>query len=330
MAKNKNIELYLAKYSEWMLTRGWSERTQESYKSNVRFFLDYLINETSVQNLNEIDSKILSGFQTFLYHYESRQRRHASSRAGTGETGKRLALSSQHTKLVSVRSFFHFLYETDVLLFNPSAALHLPKKRKSLPKGVMSEKQVEKLLNQPDLSTALGFRDGTILETLYSSGIRNSELRSLAVYDVDLNLLQLAIRKGKNAKDRVVPLGEIAADYIHEYLVSARPKLNRSSAMADASNELLFISKNGLQITKANLIWIIAKYVKEAGLKQNFTPHSLRHSCATHMLRAGADIRYIQEMLGHASVATTQIYTKVEVTDLRAMHRQCHPREKVN
>jgi len=313
MAKNKNFELYLAKYSEWMLSRGWSERTQESYKSNIRFFLDYLINETSTENLNEIDSKILSGFQTFLYHSETKQ-------------GKRLALSSQHTKLVSVRSFFHFLYETDVLLFDPSAALHLPKKRKSLPKGVMSEKQVEKLLNQPDLSTALGYRDRTILETLYSTGIRNTELRNLNIYDVDFNLLQTNIIKGKNAKDRVVPLGEIAADYIHEYLISARPKLNRRSDIA--SNELLFISKNGLQITKANLIWIIAKYVKEADLKQNFTPHSLRHSCATHMLRAGADIRYIQEMLGHASVATTQIYTKVEVTDLRAMHRKCHPREK--
>ncbi len=313
MGKNKNFELYLAKYEEWMLTRGWSERTRESYKSNIRFFLDYLINETSVQNLNEIDSKILSGFQTFLYHSETKQ-------------GKRLALSSQHTKLVSVRSFFHFLYETDVLLFDPSAALHLPKKRKSLPKGVMSEKQVEKLLNQPDLSTALGFRDRTILETLYSTGIRNTELRNLNIYDVDFNQLQTNIIKGKNAKDRVVPLGEIAADYIHEYLISARPKLNHRSAIV--SNELLFISKNGLQITKANLIWIIAKYVKEADLKQNYTPHSLRHSCATHMLRAGADIRYIQEMLGHASVATTQIYTKVEVTDLRAMHRQCHPRER--
>jgi len=315
MEKNKNFDLYLAKYNEWMLSRGWSERTQESYKSNIRFFLDYLINETSAENLNEIDSKILSGFQTYLYHSETKQ-------------GKRLALSSQHTKLVSVRSFFHFLYETDVLLFDPSAALHLPKKRKSLPKGVMSEKQVEKLLNQPDLSTALGFRDRTILETLYSTGIRNSELRSLNIYDVDFNQLQTNIIKGKNAKDRVVPLGEIAADYIHEYLISARPKLNRRFAMADASNELLFISKNGLQITKANLIWIIAKYVEQAALNGRFTPHSLRHSCATHMLRAGADIRYIQEMLGHASVATTQIYTKVEVTDLRAMHRQCHPREK--
>ncbi len=319
MAKNKNFDLYLAKYSEWMLSRGWSERTQESYKSNIRFFLDYLINETSVENLNEIDAKILSGFQTFLYHSETKQ-------------GKRLALSSQHTKLVSVRSFFHFLYETDILLFDPSAALHLPKKRRSLPKGVMSEKQVEKLLNQPDLSTALGFRDRTILETLYSTGIRNSELRSLNIYDVDFNQLQTNIIKGKNAKDRVVPLGESAADYIHEYIISARPKLNASSRKRDLQpdNELLFISKNGLQITKANLIWIIAKYVEQAALNGRFTPHSLRHSCATHMLRHGADIRYIQEMLGHASVATTQIYTKVEVTDLRAMHRQCNTREKVN
>jgi integrase/recombinase XerD len=197
MEKNKNFDLYLAKYNEWMLVRGWSVRTQESYQSNVRFFLDYLINETSARNLNEIDGKTLSGFQNFLYHTETRQ-------------GRRLALSSQHTKLVSVRSFFHFLYETDVLLFDPSAALNLPKKRRGLPKGVMSEHQVELLLQQPDINTTLGFRDRAILEVLYSSGIRNTELRNLAVYDVDLQQLQLTVRKGKNAKDRIVPLGEIS------------------------------------------------------------------------------------------------------------------------
>ncbi len=304
------FELYAAKYSEWMQTLGWSERTQESYKSNVRFFLEYLSGETSIETLNGIDGKTLSGFQTFLYHSETKQ-------------GKRLALSSQHNKLVSVRSFFHWLYESGVLLFDLSAALNLPKKRRGLPKGVMSEKQVEQLLEQPDVLTPLGFRDRTILEVLYSSGIRNTELRNLAVYDVDLKQLQLMVRKGKNAKDRVVPIGEIAADFIHEYLISARLKLIRQET------EKLFISKNGLQITKANLIWMFEKYVKKAQLEAHFTPHSLRHSCATHMLRAGADIRYIQEMLGHASVATTQLYTKVEVADLRAVHRQCHPREKL-
>ncbi len=308
MEKNKSFDLYAAKYCEWMQALGWSERTQESYNGNVHFFLNYLINQTSVENLNGIDGKTLSGFQTFLYHSETKQ-------------GKRLALSSQHNKLVSVRSFFHWLYESGVLLYDLSAALNLPKKQRGLPKGVMSEKEVVNLLGQPDINRPLGFRDRTILEVLYSSGIRNTELRNLAVYDVDLKQLQLMVRQGKNAKDRVVPLGEIAADFIHEYLISARPKLIRQET------EKLFISKNGLQITKANLVWIFNKYAKQADLNGLFTPHSLRHSCATHMLRAGADIRYIQELLGHASVATTQLYTKVEVADLRAMHRQCHPRE---
>ncbi len=306
---NKNYSLQLAKYCEWMSVCGWSERTQESYKSYIRFFLNYLVNETDIKKINEIDSKTLSGFQTFLYHSETKQ-------------GKRLALSSQHNKLVSVRSFFHWLYESGVLLFDLSAALNLPKKRRGLPKGVMSEKQVEKLLGQPEISTLLGLRDRTILEVLYSSGIRNSELRNLAVYDVDLQQLQLTVRKGKNAKDRVVPIGEIAADFIHEYLLSVWTKLTKQET------EKLFISKNGLPLTIANLIWMFSKYAKKAMLEGHFTPHSLRHSCATHMLKHGADIRYIQELLGHASVATTQLYTKVEVADLRAVHRQCHPREK--
>jgi len=306
---SKNLEIYQAKFTEWMQVKGWSERTLESYRSNVAFFINFLLAETSVENLLDIDAKILSGFQTFLFHTETKR-------------GKRLSLSSQHTKLVAVRSFFRFLFETDALLFDPSVVLNLPKKRKNLPKGVMSEQQIEKLLQQPDTNTTLGLRDRAILETLYSGGIRNSELRNLNIYDVDFNQLQLSIIKGKNAKGRVVPLGEIAADFIKEYLITARPQL------AAENINLLFVSKNGLQLTKANLIWTFEKYVKQASLEAHFTPHSLRHSCATHMLRHGADIRYIQEMLGHASVATTQIYTKVEVSDLRAIHRQCHPRER--
>jgi integrase/recombinase XerD len=306
---NTHFEIYLARFIEWIKAQGWSERTLESYTADIRSFIDYIVNETTAKFLPEIDAKVLTAFQTWLYHKESKR-------------GKRLSLSSQHTKLVAVRTFFRFLYENDLIITNPSVALSLPKKRKSLPKGVLSEQQIEKLLEQPDTADPIGFRDRTILEVLYATGIRNSELRSLCVYDIDLKELQITVRKGKNAKDRVLPLGEIAADYLAEYFLTVRPKLN-----INETNQLLFISKNGRKITQANLVWIITKYVKKASLKGNITPHSLRHSCATHMLRHGADLRYVQEMLGHSSVATTQIYTRVEVGDLKAIHRRCHPRE---
>jgi integrase/recombinase XerD len=310
---NTHFEIYLVRFIEWMKVKGWSQRTLESYTADIRSFIDYIVTETTAKSLMEIDAKVLTAFQTWLYHKESKR-------------GKRLSLSSQHTKLVAVRTFFRFLYENDLIITNPAVILTLPKKRKSLPKGVLSEQQIEKLLEQPDTADPIGFRDRTILEVLYATGIRNSELRSLCVYDIDLKELQITIRKGKNAKDRMLPLGEIAADYLAEYLLTVRPKLN-----INESNQLLFISKNGRKITQANLVWIISKYVKKASLKGHITPHSLRHSCATHMLKHGADLRYVQEMLGHSSVATTQIYTRVEVGDLKAIHRRCHPREiKIN
>lgn len=304
------FNLYLAKFVEWMQAQNWSPRTIESYESNVRFFYDFLQSETSVNVLQDIDSKLLYSYQQFIYNQEQR-------------SGKRLSLSTQHTRLVAVRSFFGYLHHTGVLLLDPSTDLVLPKKPKHLPKGVMSEQQVAALLEQPDTGTTLGFRDRTLIETLYATGIRNTELRNLALYDLELPNLRLTIRQGKNAKDRVVPLGEIAADYLKEYLETERPKLS-----TNPKQQLVFISKSGKQITLANLVWIIRKYAKKAGIGSQFTPHSLRHSCATHMLRGGADLRYVQEMLGHASVETTQIYTQVEVKDLAEMHRRFHPRER--
>jgi integrase/recombinase XerD len=309
---NTHFEIYLARFIEWMKAKGWSERTVSTYTADVRFFIDYLTEEAALTTLPDIDAKTFSQYQTYLYHYKSKQ--------GKKE---RLALISQHNRLVSLRSFFHFLYMTDVLTIDLSVYINLPKKRKGLPKGILSEKQVQKLLEVPNKNTLLGFRDRTVLEVLYATGIRNSELRNLMVYDIDLPQLQLTITKGKNAKDRIVPIGEIAAGYLMEYLQIIRPRLVNNN-----DNQLLFISKNGKQITQANLVWLLHKYVKKAKLNINVTPHSLRHSCATHMLKHGADLRYIQEMLGHASVATTQIYTRVEAGDLKRVYRRYHPRER--
>ena len=160
-----------------------------------------------------------------------------------------------------------------------------------------------------------------MLELLYASGIRNTELRNLSIQDIDLEQLQITIRKGKYHKDRVIPMGEVAAYWIERYLKNGRLKL-----FSHLSGNILFISKSGKRITRGNLIWIVAKTARKAGLPDPVTPHSLRHTCATHMLKHGADIRYIQEHLGHASVATTQIYTRVMINDLQQIFMQTHPR----
>jgi integrase/recombinase XerD len=165
-----------------------------------------------------------------------------------------------------------------------------------------------------------------MLEVLYSTGMRNAELRALAVYDLDLDRGLVRINQGKNAKDRVVPLGEVACTYLREYLAEARPRL--LSAHKRDSEPTLFVSKNGRPLRALGVIYPIRKYAKKAGIEQTVTPHTLRHTFATHLLQGRADIRHIQAMLGHTSVATTQIYTRVEVTDLKAVHRRCHPRER--
>jgi integrase/recombinase XerD len=225
-----------------------------------------------------------------------------------------------------VRSFFRYLVKSDVLLYDPAASLELPKRKGILPRSVLSKKEMARLLAAPDATTPLGLRDRAMLEVLYSTGIRNAELRALQLYDLDLDRGLLRINDGKNAKDRVVPLGEVACAFLREYLAEARPKL--LSVRGGAGEAKVFLSKNGRPLLPLGVIVPIHKHAKAAGIERPVTPHTLRHTFATHLLAGRADIRHIQAMLGHTSVATTQIYTRVEVTDLKAVHHRCHPREK--
>jgi integrase/recombinase XerD len=159
------------------------------------------------------------------------------------------------------------------------------------------------------------------LEVFYSTGIRASELCNLRLNDIDLVRGELRVNQGKNAKDRVVPLGDIACDYLVAYLQIARPKLM-------PQDQTLFVTYHGKRFWYTGVSALVAGYAKKAGIKKQIACHSLRHTCATHLLHGKADIRYIQEMLGHTSLATTQRYTKVEITDLKKVHHRCHPREQ--
>jgi integrase/recombinase XerD len=331
------FEKYLYQFNLWMKSRAWSSRTIYDYHGYVKKFIEYLNKETEITCLVDIDSKIIIGYQNYIYQYKTK-------------SGKPLSFSSQANRLSALKAFFRFLYDTNMIIYNPAISINLPRRGKKLPKGIMSEKEVMLLLEQPDLNDPIGFRDRTILELLYATGIRNSELRNLAIYDLDLAEAKLTIYQGKHAKDRVLPIGQIAADYLKEYLLTIRPKLacddnrdiikrsSKGQGPQEEDQRYLFLSKNGRQITAGNLIWIFEKYSKKAGLchghpssgEKQFTPHSLRHSCATHMLKHGADIRYIQELLGHACIATTQIYTRVEPTNLQEVHRRFHPRERLD
>jgi integrase/recombinase XerD len=303
------FDLLLQRFLERMRVEGFSPKTLDSYRSHLGFFLSYLDEQTDVRQITAVTPEILHAYQVWLYGSDSR--------------GRGLSIATQAARLSSVRAFFRHLQKTDVLLYDPAAGLSLPKRKGILPRSVLTKKEVAKLLAAPDTTTPLGLRDRAMLEVLYSTGIRNAELRALQVYDLDLDRGLLRINEGKNAKDRVVPLGEVAGSVLTRYLSEARPKLLKSQGEA-----VLFLSKNGKPLQPLGVIYPLRKYAKQVGIERAVTPHSMRHTFATHMLRGRADIRHIQAMLGHASVATTQIYTRVEVTDLKAVHRRCHPREK--
>lgn len=303
------LKLLLARFKEHLEMENYSAKTISDYLNQLQFFLRYL-QKANMEELSQIDKENIHQYQLYLYNNQAK--------------GKSLSLETQYARLVPLKTFFRWLVKRGYFLYDPTTQLELPKRKKNLPKGIMTRIEINRILAQPDPETSLGLRDKAILELLYSTGIRNSELRNLTIYDVDTNHGELRINQGKGRKDRIIPLGEIAAKYLETYLQNSRPKLVKEKK----EHNLLFVSKNGQKLTLANLLWLIAKYTNQAKITKHITAHSFRHTCATHMLRGKSNLRYIQELLGHSSIATTQIYTRVEVSDLKREHKRCHPREK--
>ncbi len=293
---------------------GWSPRTLESYRSHLARFLTFLETEADITDIATVTPETLHAYQLHLYGW-------------VGEKGRGLSLATQSARLSVVRTFFRFLVKTDILRYNPAAGIELPRRRKRLPRSMLSKKEMAGLLTAPSLRTPLGLRDRAMIEVLYSTGMRNAELRSLQVGDVDLERGVVRINEGKNRRDRVVPLGAAACAAVRQYLLTARSRF--LAVRNNGFEPTLFLSKNGRPLLALGVIYPIRKYARLAGIERTVTPHSLRHTFATHLLQGRADIRHIQAMLGHASVATTQLYTRVEVTDLKEVHRRCHPRERM-
>ncbi len=221
--------------------------------------------------------------------------------------------------LSSLKSFFKYLVEEGLILENPMATLETPKIWRKLP-GTLSLNEVESLLNQPDVETPLGHRDKTMLEVLYATGLRVSELISLKLNDLNLEVGYLR-SLGKGGKERVVPLGEVAQSYVKAYLEQTRPGFLKGK-----SHPALFISRRKNSMTRQAFWKIVKQYVRKAGISIPVSPHTLRHAFATHLLERGADLRSVQQMLGHSDISTTQIYTHVVQKRMREVFDECHPR----
>lgn len=246
-------------------------------------------------------------------------------RAGKTPASKRLSPASVARMLVSLRAFFRFLVREGRLKEDPAANVGSPRQPRSLPKAIPLE-DVERLLELP-ADDLLGRRDRAILESLYGTGVRISELAALDVDDVDIDDGAVLVRSGKGSKGRMVPIGRTARKAIGDYLTRTRPDLGRR-ATTRASAGALFLNARGGRLSRQGCWKILKGYARAAGLEGRVSPHTLRHSFATHMLDRGADIRVVQELLGHASLATTQVYTLVSDRRLREVYLTSHPRAR--
>jgi integrase/recombinase XerD len=259
-----------------------------------------------VSRPQEVTKPILERYQRHLFHARVRD--------------KPLSAWTQKARLNPLKSYFKWLTKQNVLLFNPASELEMPKVVSTLPKHILSADEVESVMALADVNDTLGLRDRAILEVLYSTGIRRCELIALNVFDLDARRGTLLIRHGKGQKSRVVPIGERACAWVEKYLAEVRPEL-----VCGIDEGILFLTHAGESLTPVRLTQMVRRRVLAAGLGKKGSCHLFRHTAATLMLEGGADIRFIQALLGHASVATTQIYTQVSIKKLQAVHRATHP-----
>ena len=296
---------YLLQYNETMAVRGYAEATLHRRESDIRRFIGWC-DERSITRPQDVTKPILERYQTHLYYYRQ-------------ANGEPLSPTSQNHYLTSVRQFFKWLTQQNHLLYNPASELVIVKQSVTLP-VVLSVEEVERLLQQPDVRTPTGIRDRAILECFYTTGMRRTECCHLGVHDVNLARATMLIRHGKGDKARLLPLGERALVWLERYLTTVRPQL-----MLDIKEPALFLNDYGEPFRDTKLGDKVKRYMKHAGIDAPGSCHLLRHACATHMLENGAELRYIQVLLGHADVSATQIYTHVSIRKLAEVHAATHP-----
>ena len=281
--------------------RGLAKNTLDSYRRDLKKFVGYL-RRNGINTLNEVDRRMIMSFMEDLHNQHR-------------------APATISRNLAAIRSFYSFLTQESLVKANPTTELDAPKIPKRLP-NVMTVSQVAILMEQPNGNNAAGLRDKAMLELLYATGIRVSELVDLNLVDVNLEMGFLRCL-GKGSKERIVPMGKSAIEAVGAYLQKGRGKLIRNS-----EDQAVFVNIHGGRLTRQGFWKILKKYVRQAGFQGDITPHTLRHSFATHLLENGADLRAVQEMLGHSDISTTQIYTQVTAIHLRDVYQQSHPRAK--
>jgi len=279
--------------------RGLSRNTTVSYQEDLNYYLNYLESK-GIDVLGRSTKNDITNFMLL-------------------QKDKGLSANSVARRLAAIKSFYRFLVRERILKVDPSSLIDSPKLWKKIP-DALSINEVATLLAQPNIRQLQGVRDRAVLEALYATGMRVSEAANLKKDNVNLQVGFLRCI-GKGDKERVIPLGKKAINSIERYLTAGRPKLLKGK-----ESEYLFLSRFGRRISRQSLWKIIKRYARQAGIKKPIRPHILRHSFATHLLERGADLRSVQEMLGHSNISTTQIYTHINKDRLKTIHKMFHPR----
>jgi integrase/recombinase XerD len=294
--------------------------TEYAVPPEVRAFLDHLTVERGLSR-NSIDAyrRDLERFFGIVKLAPAKVSREDIRRFLTHEREAGLSGPTAARRLAALRMFYRFLLLEKRVETDPTENIEPPRTPKHLP-SYLDQAEVERLLEAADTTRPTGLRDRAMLEVLYATGIRVSELIGLTLDRLNLKA-GFVLVMGKGSKERVVPLGEVAADWINRYLDEARPAI-----LKDRESDHLFVTARGSGMTRQNVWMLIERYARRAGIAKHLSPHTLRHSFATHLLEHGADLRSVQLMLGHADISTTQIYTHVEQERLKRLYRQFHPR----
>ncbi|MGN6187004.1 MAG: site-specific tyrosine recombinase XerC [Thermoanaerobaculia bacterium] len=301
---------YARQHLRSLEVRNYSRSTIKTREKDLRYFLEWA-DARAITLPSEVSVPVLERYQRFMYYLENKP-------------GQRLTFCTQNLRLQAVRVFFRWLVRQSVIEMSPAELLELPRREYRLPKDILTEAQVESMMSTCDVKTAVGLRDRAVMELLYSSGPRRFEIAGLKVWDVDVEQYTLRIVLGKGNKDRYIPLTERAAFWIRKYRDEVRPQL-----AIEPDSGHLFLTLLRKPLVPERVSDITRNASKAAGMRRQVSAHVFRHTMATMMLEGGADIRFVQVMLGHATLTTTEIYTRVALRKLKEVHAMAHPASRL-
>ncbi|MDX6768954.1 MAG: tyrosine-type recombinase/integrase [Elusimicrobiota bacterium] len=323
--KKTSLEWLKTSYLHHLRLRNLSPLTIKQVDLGLRIFIEFAAGR-GIDNALDVDLELCEQYKTWLGYYKTRR-------------GQTLTVGVVVERLNQMKGWFEWMRRRGYLTVDRTRGLKVPMKAKRLPRGIMTYKEVHGVMALPDLNTPLGYRDRTIMEVLYASGIRAKEITGLRLQDVDLEKLALKVTEGKGGKQRFAMISTPCANFLRRYMEEIRPQLtvcqrpagNRWKEKANTGGDLLFLSLYGGPLSRMWLAMTLKRYIKQAGISRAISPvHSWRHSAATHLVESGMDIRFVQAFLGHEKIDSTEIYTHVERKSLHKFLKQHHPRELAN